>query len=79
MDAHTDSHGAPRSLAARLHVSQRTLQIALGLIWIFDGLLKFQPHLFRPSFISDVIRPMAVGQPTLIGSTINHMANFLSH
>jgi hypothetical protein len=79
MDAHTDSHGAPRSLAARLHVSQRTLQIALGLIWIFDGLLKFQPHLFRPSFISDVIRPMAVGQPTLIGSTIDHMANFLSH
>jgi hypothetical protein len=79
MDAHTDSHGAPRSLAARLHVSQRTLQIALGLIWIFDGLLKFQPHLFRPSFISDVIRPMAVGQPTLIGSTINHLANFLSH
>lgn len=79
MDAHTDSHGASRSLAARLHVSQRTVQIALGLIWIFDGLLKFQPHLFRPSFISDVIRPMAVGQPTLIGSTINHMANFLSH
>jgi hypothetical protein len=79
MDARTNFHGVSRSLAARLHVSQRTLQIALGLIWIFDGLLKFQPHLFRPSFISDVIRPMAIGQPTLIGSTINHMANFLSH
>jgi hypothetical protein len=66
-------------MAARLHVNQRTLQIALGVIWIFNGLLKFQPHLLRPSFVSDVIRPMAVGQPTLIASTINHMANFLSH
>jgi hypothetical protein len=79
MAADTTSSDAPRSLAARLHVNQRTLQIALGVIWIFDGLLKFQPHLFKPSFITDVIRPMAAGQPTLIGSTINHMANFLSH
>jgi hypothetical protein len=70
---------SPRTLAARLHMSPRLLQIALGVVWIFDGLLKFQPHLFRPSFISDVIRPMAVGQPDLIGSTISHMANFLSH
>ena len=79
MDVHTYSDEPPRSLAARLHVNQRTLQIALGLIWILDGLLKFQPDLFRPSFVSDVIRPMAVGQPTLLASAINHMANFLSH
>ena len=79
MQAHTDSDGAPRSVAARLHVNQRTLQVALGVIWILDGLLKFQPRLFRPSFVSTVIRPMAVGQPTLIASTIDHMANFLSH
>jgi hypothetical protein len=79
MEVHTHSDEAPRSLAARLHVNQRTLQIALGVIWILDGLLKFQPHLFRPSFVSNVIRPMAVGQPTLIASTINHLANFLSH
>ena len=79
MEAHTDSYEAPRSLAARLHVNRRTLQIALGVVWIFDGLLKFQPDLFGPSFVSTLIRPMAVGQPTLVASTINHMANFLSH
>ena len=55
------------------------MQIALGVIWIFDGLLKFQPALFKPIFIDNVIRPMAVGQPTLVASAINHMANFLSH
>ena len=68
-----------RSVAASLHVNQRTLQCALGAIWIIDGLLKFQPNLFKPTFVSDVIRPMAAGQPSLINSTINHTANLLSH
>jgi hypothetical protein len=79
MEPRADSASAPRTVAQRLHVNRRTLQVALGLIWVVDGLLKFQPHLFKPSFISDVVRPMAAGQPTLVGSTISHMANFLSH
>jgi hypothetical protein len=76
VEARTDP---PRTIADRLHVTPRTLRLALGAIWILDGLLKFQPHLFKPSFISNVIRPMAISQPTIIGSTISHMANFLSH
>ena len=68
-----------RSVAASLHVNQRTLQCALGAIWIIDGLLKFQPNLFKPTFVSEVIRPMAAGQPSLVNSTINHTANLLSH
>jgi len=68
-----------RSLARSLHVNQRTLQCALGVIWILDGLLKFQPALLKASFVSTVIRPMAAGQPSLIGSTISHTANLLSH
>jgi hypothetical protein len=76
MNMRTDSN---RSIAARLHLTRRSLQIVLGLIWIFDGLLKFQPALFKPAFVDTVIRPMAIAQPTLVASTINHMANFLSH
>ena len=79
MEPRTDSSDSPRSIAERLHVNQRSLQVALGVLWIIDGLLKFQPNLFKPEFVSTVIRPMAVGQPELLGSTINHMANFLSH
>jgi hypothetical protein len=74
--------GAPSpapSLAERLHINQRTLQWALGALWILDGLLKFQPDLFKPAFVSTVITPMAAGQPSVVGSTITHMANFLSH
>jgi hypothetical protein len=72
----TDAHP---SVAQRLHVSRRSVQIALGLLWILDGILKFQPALFKPAFVDRVIRPMAIGQPSLIASTIDHMANFLSH
>jgi len=66
-------------MAAALHVNQRTMQCALGAIWIIDGLLKFQPDLFKSSFVSDVIGPMAAGQPSLVASTINHTANLLLH
>ena len=75
MDVGTDPN---RSIAARLHLSRRSLQVTLGVFWIFDGLLKFQPALFKPTFV-DMIRSMAVGQPPVVASTINHMANFLSH
>lgn len=79
MESGTAAPNPPRSLAARLHVNQRTLQIALAVLWIFDGLLKFQPDHFKNQFLPDFIRPMAAGQPTLVGSAMNHMANFLSH
>ena len=71
--------GSRRSLASLLHVGQRSLQCALGAIWIVDGLLKFQPDIFTSSFVSDVISPKAVGQPSLVASTINHTATLLSH
>jgi hypothetical protein len=76
--ARTDT-GAARSIAAALHVNQRTLQCALGVIWVIDGLLKFQPDLFKSSFVSDVVSPMAAGQPSVVASTINHTATLLSH
>ena len=79
METRTDSKVPARSLAARLHVNQRTLQLALGVLWIIDGVLKFQPKLFNPGLVSTVIRPMAAGQPTVLGASISHMANFLSH
>jgi len=79
MEPRTDARQPVRSVASRLHINQRTLQVVLGAIWILDGLLKFQPNLLKPSFVDNVIRPMADGQPALVGSTISHMANFLSH
>jgi hypothetical protein len=79
MEPGTHASAPARTLPDRLHLNQRTLQIVLGAIWILVGALKFQPNLLKSDFLSSFIRPMASGQPTLVGSTMNHMANFLSH
>jgi hypothetical protein len=78
-DSPQSGAGDSRTLAGSLHINRRTLQCALGVIWIIDGLLKFQPDLFKSSFVSDVISPMAVGQPSVVAATINHTATLLSH
>ena len=69
----------PTPLAARLRINRRTIQIVLGLVWIVDGALKFQPKMFGTSFVDMVIRPMAAGQPSVVASSITHMANFLGN
>ena len=59
-------------------VSARTIQIALGVIWLFDGLLQLQPKMFGPDFANQVILPTAHGQPDLVSSTITHMAHLIA-
>lgn len=51
-------------------------QIALGLIWIVDGLLKLQPYFFS-HFVSGVIDPSAAGQPAVIGHPITWIGNLI--
>ncbi len=50
-------------VASRLQIDRRTIQIALGVLWIIAAGLKFQPRMFGTSFITMVIDPMAAGQP----------------
>jgi hypothetical protein len=49
--------------------SARIGQIALGMVWIADGLLELQPYFFG-HFVSGVIDPSAVGQPGVIAHPI---------
>jgi hypothetical protein len=51
-------------------------QIALGLIWIVDGLLKLQPYFFN-HFVSGVIDPSAAGQPGVIGHPITWIGDLI--
>ena len=53
-----------------LRVTPRGVQIALGLFWILDGLLQFQPYFFSQNFLSQTIGSMASGQPGPIQWTI---------
>lgn len=44
-------------------ITRRGIQIALGIIWIIDGILQLQPQMFTPAFANNVIAGAASGQP----------------
>src|ERR1700691_4581979 len=58
--------------------SQRVLQIVLGLFWILDGALQFQPFMFGRGFVENNILANANGQPFVLGDLITHIGNFVS-
>jgi hypothetical protein len=58
--------------------SQRVLQVVLGLFWILDAALQFQPFMFGRGFVDTFILPNAAGQPFVIGDLITHIGNFLA-
>jgi hypothetical protein len=46
--------------------TERRLQIALGLIWLVDGVLQLQPSMFTRSFVTQIIAPNTAGQPAFV-------------
>ena len=73
-DDHEDAPGR-FPLAVR---SQRALQVILGLFWILDAALQFQPFMFGRGFVEDNILGNASGQPFVLGDFITHIGNFVS-
>lgn len=62
--------------SSQIRSPARIGQITLGLIWIFDGLLKLQPFFFT-HFVSGVIDPSAAGQPAVIGHPITWIGSLI--
>jgi hypothetical protein len=62
---------------ARLKITARVVQIALGLIWILDGALQLQPVMWHRGFVTGTILPMAAGQPAPIGWLITNVGHFI--
>ena len=58
--------------------TQRTLQVVLGLFWILDAALQFQPFMFGRGFVDSFILSNANGQPFVVGDLITHIGNFLA-
>ena len=55
---------------ARRGITCRGVQIALGLLWLLDGLLQFQPYMYSGEWIAETERlaqmqPAAIGHPIL--------------
>ncbi len=59
-------------------ITARTIQIALGVIWILDGLLQLQPKMFGQTFVTGVLDPAAQGQPGFVAWPLTHMAHLIS-
>ncbi|MGO8956716.1 MAG: hypothetical protein ACLQFR_05000 [Streptosporangiaceae bacterium] len=58
---------------------RRGLQLCLGLIWLLDAALQFQPFMFRPSFVSTVIEPAAAGNPAFVTSSVSWASQLMLH
>ena len=73
----TNETGPARRFALAIP-TQRVLQIVLGLFWILDAALQFQPFMFGRSFVEANILANAQGQPFVIGDLITHIGNFVA-
>ena len=56
---------------------RRGLQLALGLVWLLDAVLQFQPFMFGPSFVTTIIEPTATGNPSVVASSVTWAANVM--
>ena len=63
----------------RLRVTRRGIQIVLGLLWLLDGLLQFQPAMLTPKFASEVIAPAGAGQPGFIAGPVSEVVRIILH
>jgi hypothetical protein len=52
-------------------VTRRQLQIALGLLWLLDGVLQAQPFMFTRDFATQVIAPSGHGQPGFVSVPVH--------
>jgi hypothetical protein len=59
--------------------AKRGLQIALGLVWLLDAALQFQPYMFGKSFITQQLMPATMGNPAVIAGPAMLVTRVLSH
>ncbi|HWF15773.1 MAG TPA: hypothetical protein VG244_06290 [Acidimicrobiales bacterium] len=55
----------------------RVVQIVLGCLWILDAVLQFQPRMFGPDLVKQMMLPMAQGQPAPVVWSITNLAHFV--
>ena len=59
-------------------LTRRRLQVILGLFWLLDAGLQYQPHMFTRAFVTDFLAMNAMYQPHVLGELIITMARFLA-
>lgn len=57
---------------------RRGLQVALGLLWLLDAALQYQPYMFTRAFPAMMLAPAAAGQPGIIAGPVTLAARMMS-
>jgi hypothetical protein len=71
---------ASRQLAAdQTTPGRRGLQLCLGLIWLLDAALQYQPFMFGPAFVTQTIEPAAAGNPHWVTSSVTWASQVMLH
>ena len=58
--------------------ARRKLQLALGGLWVLDGILQYQPSMFTKSFPA-MLAGSAHGNPAVVAAPIAWSANLIDH
>jgi hypothetical protein len=58
---------------------RRALQIALGLVWLLDAALQFQPFMFSRSFVTQIIQPSADSNPQVVAHSVAWASQVMLH
>ena len=58
-------------------MKRRGIQITLGLLWILDSGLQFQPAMLTSKFATQVIAPAGDGQPAFVGWPVHQAADLI--
>ena len=64
------NHGRPR-------ITRRGIQVTLGLLWILDGFLQFQPAMLTSKFATQIIAPAGQGQPAFVSWPVHEAARII--
>ncbi len=64
---------------SRLEMRRRTLQVALGVVWLVDAALQFQPFMFTKDFVNGLLVPAASGNPWIFSRPMTWADHFMVH
>jgi hypothetical protein len=59
-------------------ITRRRLQIALGLLWLLDGVLQAQPFMFTRGFATQIIAGVGQGQPGFVSGPVHWVSTLIA-
>jgi hypothetical protein len=59
--------------------ARRGVHIALGVIWLLDGVLQYQPVMFTRGFVTQIIDPAGAGSPSFVAGPLTLAGRVILH